>query len=82
MAIVELVELDTNDREKALEKLGFSIDGEGYVKDGSNNYVVCKYTAQKVHLSTAAILPGSLLIINANPLSMAQYFLEHPEDGG
>ncbi|MBI5797391.1 hypothetical protein HZA98_00620 [Candidatus Woesearchaeota archaeon] len=80
MTRTELVELDLKDRKKALELLGYSISTDGFVLDENFKEVICKYTKEKVHIKYAAILPGSLLIINATPLSMANYFLDYPED--
>ncbi len=81
MASLELIELNVSERVKALERLGYSLNNEGYVLDKDNKEITCDYTNERVHIKTAAILPGSLLIINATPLSMARYFIEHPEDG-
>lgn len=79
---LELVQLDNHDRTEVLEKLGYSIDNDGFVVDSkTKKEVVCKYTKKRVHISTAAILPGSTLVINANPLSMAQYFVDYNKDG-
>ncbi len=81
MASLELIELNVSERVKALERLGYLLNNEGYVLGKDNKEITCDYTKEKVHIKTAAILPGSLLIINATPLSMARYFIEHPEDG-
>ena len=78
MADLKLVQLSNEDRIKALSKLGYIINEEGYVIDKSTKKEVrCKYSEEKVHINTAAILPGSLLVINATPLTMAEYFVEH-----
>ena len=81
MPNIELVELNISQRLKVLEKLGYSIDEQGYILDKDNRELICNYSEERVHIKTAAILPGSLLIINATPLTMAKYFIEHPEDG-
>ncbi len=80
MPELELIELSTNDIQLTLERLGYFIDEQGYVLNSNKKEVTCKYTQERVHIKTAAILPGSLLIINATPLSMAQYFLEYSND--
>ena len=77
MPELELIELEVDERTNVLEKLGYTIDEEGFVVDSEQKEVICKYTEEKVHIKTAAILPGSLLVINATPLSMARYFLEY-----
>lgn len=78
---IELEQLDNEQRRKVLEKLGYSINSHGYVVDGKKE-VICKYSGEKVHINTAAILPGSLLIINANPLTIAQYLMDKIDDAG
>ena len=79
---LQLVQLDNHDRTKVLEKLGYSISDNGFVIDSkTKKEVVCKYTKKGVHINTAAILPGSNLIINATPLTMAQYFVDYNKDG-
>lgn len=77
MSELKLVQLNNEDRIKALDKLGFELNSEGFViKKSTKKEVMCKYSGEKVHINTAAILPGSLLIINATPLTMAEYFAE------
>ena len=67
MAQINLVQLNNNKRFLALQKLGYDLDEEGYVIDGSQKGVICKYSEEKVHINTAAILPGSIIVINATP---------------
>lgn len=79
---LKLIQLNNHRRKEVLEKLGYSVNQDGFVSNPrTKKEVVCKYTKQKVHINTAAILPGSVEVINATPLSMAQYFIEHePRD--
>jgi len=75
--MIQLVQLDNEKRILALQKLGYNINDEGFVYDeGDGKEVICKYSKEKVHINTAAILPGSVIIINATPETMAQYFLD------
>lgn len=79
--MISLIQLNNSNRILALQKLGYDINDEGYVYDKSNGKeVICKYSKEKVHINTAAILPGSVIIINANPETMAQYFLDMNDD--
>lgn len=78
---LELVQTNNEVRTKALNKLGFHLDKDGFVLDTEDNTVICKYGGDPVHITKAAILPGSTLIINADHFSMAQYFEEYCEDG-
>ncbi|MEE9525380.1 MAG: hypothetical protein V3V78_02120 [Candidatus Woesearchaeota archaeon] len=79
---VKLVQLNNGGRLQILERLGYSIDEEGFIiTTKTKKEVVCKYSEEKVHINTAAVLPGSNIIINANPFTMAQYFADHVNDG-
>jgi len=81
MAEKRLVQLNNEDRLEVLKKLGYVLNDQGFVIDvDTKEEVMCKYSKQKVHINFAAILPGSTLIINATPLTMAQYFVEHDDD--
>lgn len=82
MAETQLIQLDNSQRTKVLEKLGYLIDEEGFVVEKtSKKEVICRYSKERVHINTAAIMPGSVLVFNATPLTMAQYFVEHSNDG-
>jgi len=83
MEEIKLVQLNNEKRVEILKKLGYGVNSEGYViKDSTKKEVICKYSGEKVHINTAAILPGSLLVINANPLTMAEYFVEIDSQNG
>jgi len=73
-----LVQLNINERIKVLDKLGYIVNEKGNIVNKSTKKgLKCKYGGDNVHINTAAILPGSLLIINATPLTMAEYFVEY-----
>lgn len=79
--MISLIQLNNNNRILALQKLGYEVNDNGFVYEKSNGKeVICKYSKEKVHINTAAILPGSVIIINATPETMAQYFLDIEED--
>lgn len=73
---LNLIQLNNNNRVKVINKFGYDLDSEGYVVDNKRKRVICKYSKEEVHINTAAILPGSFVIINANPITMAEYFLD------
>lgn len=80
MEEITLVQTNNDNRTQILNKLGYDINDEGYViESGTKKEVICKYAGGKVHINTAAILPGSVTIINANPITMAEYFLDKEE---
>ncbi len=82
MSQISLIQMDNNKRLLALQKLGYDLNNNGYVIDTNNDNkeVICKYSKEKVHINTAAILPGSVIIINATPETMAQYFLDQNDE--
>jgi hypothetical protein len=77
MGELQLVQLDNGRRITVLKKLGYSLNENGYIVDNqTKKEIICKYSKEHVHISNAAILPGSVIIINATPENMAQYFLD------
>ncbi len=77
MAELNLIQLNNEKRLQILRKLGYDIDEQGFIiKIETKKGVICEYGGEKVHINTVAILPGSLKIINANPLTMAEYFMD------
>jgi len=82
MEEIKLVQLGNDERVTVLKKLGFGLDCEGYVLDKKGKPIICRYSQKKVHINTAAILPGSVIVINANPITMAEYFLELASKNG
>jgi hypothetical protein len=78
---LKLIQLGNDDRISVLKKLGYNLDNEGYVlQKKSKERLICKYSKEVIHINNAAILPGSLIVINANPVTMAEYFLDNHED--
>jgi hypothetical protein len=78
---IKLVQLGNDERISVLKKLGHDLDNDGYVLEKkSKNRLICKYSKEVIHINNAAILPGSLIIINANPITMAEYFLDNLKD--
>ena len=59
-----------------LQELGFKSDGT-FVLDKIGNIVLDKYTNDPVRLSNMAILPGSTIILDDNPLSIVAYLEEY-----
>jgi hypothetical protein len=78
---LELITLKDMSREfkvLLLKELGLGVDGDGYVtKEGHR--VLDKYIEQPVRLDNMAIFPGSSIVLDDNPLSIALYFDEYGE---
>lgn len=61
-----------------LQELGFSSDGT-FVLDKKGERLIDIYTKEPVQVSNMAILPGSTIIVDDNPLSIASYLEEHSD---
>lgn len=59
-----------------LQELGFKSDGT-FVLDKKDEIVLDKYTNEPVKLANMAILPGSTIILDDNPLSIASFLEEY-----
>lgn len=59
-----------------LRGLGYSSDGT-FVLDSSGHKVKDRYIEVEVKLSNMLIFPGSTIILDDNPLSIASYLEEH-----
>jgi len=59
-----------------LQELGFSSDVT-FVLDKKGERVLDKYTNEPVRLANMAILPGSTIILDDNPLSIASFLEEY-----
>ena len=61
-----------------LSELGYSTDGI-FVLLASGERLMDKYIEQPVKVDNMLILPGSTIIIDNNPLSIAAYMEEYPD---
>lgn len=59
-----------------VQELGFKSDGT-YVLDKMGQVVLDKYIKEPVRLSNMAILPGSTIILDDNPVSIVAYLEEY-----
>ncbi len=59
-----------------LQELGFGSDGT-FVLDKNGEQVLDKYTDEPVRIDNMAILPGSTLILDNNPLSISSFLEEY-----
>jgi hypothetical protein len=62
-----------------LQELGYDSDGV-YVLDRNGAKVSDIYTQEPVRIENMAILPGSTIILDNNPLSITSYLEEHEKD--
>lgn len=75
LELVSLKSLDFESRVLLLEELGYTTDGE-FVRTEEGDVVVDRYTDQPVRVENMAILPGSTIVLDDNPYSIAAYLDE------
>lgn len=76
MQLVSLRYMPANLKPILLKELGLGMDEHGYVtRDGG--VVRDKYTNQIVTAEDMMILPGSTVVLDDNPLSIALYIQEY-----
>jgi len=78
MEFVSLEKLPKEQKIKLLRALGYDSDGQ-FVLDSSGNRVRDKYTDDEVTLTNMLLFPGSTVVLDNNPLSIAEYLEEHPD---
>ncbi len=76
MQFVSIKRLSRDTKVSLLQELGYDVDGE-YIINQNGKRVKDKYTDLDVTLKDMAIFPGSTIIINDNPFSIASYFEEY-----
>mgnify|MGYP001600816965 CR=1 FL=1 len=76
--LVSLKDISRDDKLILLKQLGYSSDGT-FVTDKSGAKVYDKYIDEPVRIDNMLILPGSIIILDDNPLSIASYLEEFPD---
>lgn len=74
--IISLKDMPLSCKILLLQELGFSSDGT-FVLDKNGERVLDKYTDEPVRIDNMAILPGSTLILDNNPLSISSFLEEY-----
>jgi len=71
----------TQEQKRALLKaLGYEILEDGFLYDKKNGKpYICPNSDEKVSFDSATIVPGSLLVIKGDPLSVSKYLSEFEE---
>lgn len=75
---ISISRLSSGDKILLLKELGYDSDGI-FVLDESGKKLVDRYIEEPVKLNNMLILPGSTIIIDNNPLSIASYLQEYPD---
>jgi len=78
MQIVSVKDMPSDLKSLLLKELGLGVDENGYItKDGKQ--VLDRYIDQPVPVENMAIFPGSAIVLDDNPLSIASYIEEYGE---
>ncbi|MGV8169049.1 MAG: hypothetical protein ACP5N3_03255 [Candidatus Nanoarchaeia archaeon] len=75
---ISISKLAIKDKILLLKELGYKSDGM-FVLDQNGERIIDKYIDEPVTVSNMLILPGSTIILDNNPLSIASYLQEHPD---
>ena len=73
MELISIKEIPLDSRVLLLKELDFGVDNEGYVIDKKLERVKDKYIGIEVRVNNMIIAPGSILILDDNPVSIASY---------
>ena len=78
MELLSLKRFSKDAKSQLLNELGFSTDGT-FVLDDKGNKVIDKYINENVRIDNMLILPGSTIILDDNPVSIASYLEDYGE---
>jgi hypothetical protein len=77
--IISLKDMSDEVKILLLKELGLNSDGK-YVLDSTGKLYLDRYLEEPVELSNMAIFPGSVIVLDNNPLSIASYLEEFKVD--
>jgi hypothetical protein len=77
MEIISLKNVSIKSKEALLKELGYKSDGVFVLQSDGKKQHLDKYTGDPVKVSNMAILPGSTIVIDDNPVSIASYLEEY-----
>ena len=78
METILLKDVSINSKIALLKELGYDSDGE-YVLDSEGNKVLDRYIQIPIKVDNMVILPGSVIILDDNILSLSHYMEEFPD---
>ncbi len=73
--LVSLQRLSPDAKLMLLKELGYDSDGTYVLKEGKRH--LDRYTDEEIKLSNMVIFPGSVIILDNNPLSITLYLEEY-----
>lgn len=74
--LISLQNVTLKTKQKLLKELGYTSDGT-FIFDEKGRQVKDKYIEEPVTIENMIILPGSTVILDDNPLSIASYMEEY-----
>ncbi len=78
----EFAELTDDEKKVLLSAHGYGVDEEGRIYDTLlKENIISNRTNQPLTLKDAAFMPGSLKIIDSDPLTISRYLREKIENG-
>jgi len=78
LQIVSIKDMPSDLKLLLLKELGLGLDEDGYITKNGRQ-VLDRYIDQPVRIENMAIFPGSALVLDDNPLSIASYIEEYGE---
>lgn len=75
---ISIKRMSNDERIFLLKELGLGSDGI-YALDEKGEKIIDEYIDQPVRIDNMLILPGSTIIIDNNPLSIAGYMGDYPD---
>jgi hypothetical protein len=75
---ISIKSLSSKEKMLLLKELGYDSDGI-FVLDQEGEKVIDGYINEPVKMDNMMILPGSTIVIDNNPLSIASFLEEHPD---
>lgn len=79
MELISVKEAPKEFKVALLKALSYDVDKDGFVIDSNGKRVIDEYVDRPVRLENMAIFPGSTIVMDDNPLSIASYIEEHGE---
>jgi len=78
MELISLKDMPFEAKEMLLKEIGYTTDGI-YVLNNTGQRVKDRYTDDTIRLDNMLIFPGSVIILDNNPLSIIEYLEEYGE---
>jgi hypothetical protein len=63
-----------------LRELGLELDADGvHIKGPDGKWIVDEYVDQPVRFDNMILLPGSVVVLDENPVTIHSYMEDHPD---